>query len=365
MATPMTTRQRLQTAFSREIPDRVPLVDISFWPETLERWRQEGLPVGVTPAEYFALDVIERFSFDGSLCLPAEIVEEDQQCRVRRDANGVLIKEWRDWRISYSPPVRLDCLVKTWDDWHQVKGRLRVSPYRLGEQQMQTYEGWRQQGRFVVISPSEPMWFLIEQLTGFEVGLPLLVEQPDLAADILNTYTDFVLGMCQLCIDAGTTFDGLWFSSDLCYRNGMLFSPKVYRELLRPCHQRIKQWCEQQGIPLILHCDGDVREFIPLLIEVGFDAIQPLEARCGNDVRELKRLYGTSIVFFGNIGTDVMANGSDAEIEEEVVTKVTAAKKGGGYIYHCDHSIPPTVSLQRYEQVIALVREHGSYDAAT
>jgi uroporphyrinogen decarboxylase len=359
----MTPRQRLKTVLAGHIPDRVPVVDISFWPETLERWRKEGLPSGITPADHFALDCIERFSFDGSLCLSAEIIEESEQWRVRRDANGVLIKEWRDWHISYSPPVRLDCLVKTWDDWLKVKSRLRVSPHRITEQQVQTYDEWRHEDRLVVISPVEPMWFLIEQLTGFEVGLPMAIEQPDLAADILNAYTDFILGMCQLAVDEGMTFDALWFFSDLCYRNGMLFSPKVYRELLMPCHRRVKAWCETEGMPLMLHCDGDMREFIPLLIEVGFDVVQPLEARCGNDVRELKPLYGTDIAFFGNISADVMAYGSDAEIEEEIVTKLRAAKEGGGYIYHSDHSIPPTVSLQRYEQVIALVRQHGQYDS--
>jgi len=364
MATPMTSRQRLQTVLSRNIPDQIPLIDISFWPQTLERWREEGLPADVTPNDYFSLDRIESFTFDGSLGLPTEIAEENEQWRVRRDANGLLIKEWLDWHISYSPPVRLDCQVKSWDDWHQVKERLQVQADRIGEQRQQTYQKWREQDRFVVVSPVEPMWFLIEQLTGFETGLPLLAEQPDLAADILQTYTDFILGMCQLCVDQGMIFDGLWFFSDLCYRNGMLFSPKMYGQLLRPCHQRIKEWCRQQDIPLLLHCDGDVREFIPLLMEVGFDAIQPLEARCGNDVRELKHLYGNDIVFFGNISTDVMANGSDAEIEEEVTTKITAAKQGGGYIYHCDHSIPPTVSLERYTRVIELLREYGSYDTA-
>ena len=361
MAAPMTSRQRLQAVLSRQIPDRVPLVDISFWPETLERWRSEGLPADTSPDEYFGLDRIERFAFDGTLGLPEEIVEETEAWRLRRDANGVLIKEWRDWRISYSPPARQDCLVKTPEAWRQVKDRLQVSPDRIGEEQVQAYQEKRQQDHFVVVTPIEPMWFLIEQLTGFEIGLPLLLEEPDLAADILETYTDFVLGMCQLCVDQGITFDGLWFSSDLCYRNGMLFSPQVYRELLMPSHRRFEEWCARQNIPLILHCDGDVRAFIPLLIEVGFDAIQPLEARCGNDVRELKREHGADIVFIGNIGTDVMARGSDSELEEEVATKIGAAKQGGGYIYHCDHSIPPTVSLARYGQVIALAREHGAY----
>ena len=56
----------------------------------------------------------------------------------------------------------------------------------------------------------------------------------------------------------------------------------------------VGDWC------VIMHCDGDVHEFIPLLIEAGFDCIQPLEARAGNDVRKLKGQYGKDIAFFGN-----------------------------------------------------------------
>ena len=133
MAISMTSRQRLQTVLSRGVPDRIPLVDISFWPETLERWHEEGLPTDMAPDKHFSLDRIESFTFDGTLGLPAEIVEENEQWRVRRDANGLFIKEWTDWRVSYSPPVRLDCRVKTWDDWRQVKGRLQVHADRIGE----------------------------------------------------------------------------------------------------------------------------------------------------------------------------------------------------------------------------------------
>ncbi|MER3474038.1 MAG: hypothetical protein C4335_08390 [Armatimonadota bacterium] len=108
----------------------------------------------------------------------------------------------------------------------------------------------------------------------------------------------------------------------------MLFSPRTYRELLLPCHRKVKAWCGAQGIPLLLHCDGDVRQFIPLLIEAGFDAIQPLEARAGNDVRVLKPLYGTQIVFFGNISADVMAYGTDEQLEEEIRSKLAVAMRG-------------------------------------
>jgi len=37
------------------------------------------------------------------------------------------------------------------------------------------------------------------------------------------------------------------------------------------------------------------------------------------------------------------------------------AKKGGGYIYHSDHSIPDDVSFPQYCRVIELVKKYGTY----
>ena len=97
------------------------------------------------------------------------------------------------------------------------------------------------------------------------------------------------------------------------------------------------------------------------MIDAGFEVIQPLEARAGNDVRELKKLWGDRITLMGNINADVIADGDDDDIREEVLSKIVAAKKDGGYIYHIDHSVPPTVSLKNYTLLMALLHEHGHY----
>lgn len=357
----LTSRERLKRVLAHQVPDRVPLGEFSgvYWPETLQIWKEEGAPDDIT--SYFGLDRIELFAFDSSLRMPTEVLEKDGRYKIYRDANGVVIKEWANGN-EYSPPTRLDCLVKGWDEWLRVKDRLAITPDRIDRDMVSSYKRFRSEDRFVALTPIEPMWFLIEALTGFEIGLGLLAEQRDLAQDILNTFTDFTIGMCQLCVEQGMEFDALWFFSDLCYKNGMLFSPRCYRDMLLPLHKRFKEWCDTQHIPMMLHCDGDVREFIPLLIEAGFDAIQPLEARCGNDVRELKPLYGNKIVFFGNISADVAAYGTNNELEEEISTKVLTAKEGGGYIYHIDHSVPPTISFERYSMVIDLVKKYGDYE---
>lgn len=71
----MTSRDRLRTTLSGHQPDRVPRVEQSFWPETLTRWRQEGMPQEATPRDLFDLDAFHSFGLDNSLRLPPETLE--------------------------------------------------------------------------------------------------------------------------------------------------------------------------------------------------------------------------------------------------------------------------------------------------
>jgi uroporphyrinogen decarboxylase len=50
------------------------------------------------------------------------------------------------------------------------------------------------------------------------------------------------------------------------------------------------------------------------------------------------------------------------QIATEIKSKVLAAKQGGGYIYHSDHSVPPTVSFDDYKHVMELLDRYGRYD---
>jgi len=59
---------------------------------------------------------------------------------------------------------------------------------------------------------------------------------------------------------------------------------------------------------------------------------------------------------------DVMkwADESMDELKKIVLTKLNVAK-GGGFIFQSDHSVPNSVSGERYDYVVKLVREYGTY----
>jgi uroporphyrinogen decarboxylase len=135
----------------------------------------------------------------------------------------------------------------------------------------------------------------------------------------------------------------------------------MYREQIMPSHARLFSWFKNRGLPVIYHTDGDFRPLIPSMIEIGVDCFQPLEAKAGLDVRELKPQHGDQLAFMGNIDATVLLTNDLEKVEEEVLSKLSVAKEGGGYIYHSDHSVPPGVTFETYRFVMELVEEYGGY----
>lgn len=354
----MTSRERFVTALNRGIPDRIPLTDGFPWPEALERWKKEGMREDISLNQQLDLDPVNGCWLMFDLNFPTQTLEETDEYVILVDANGVTMKSWKN---KYAPPLEMDFAIKTHDDWKQVKHRADVSRYGVRDDIRQSVEAAHERGEFHYLTVHEPMWYTLRTL-GHDHCLEKMIDCPELTADMVETTTEFNLAFMQQYVDAGVQFDALWFWSDLCYKNGLLFSPKFYWKFMHGYLTRHTEFAHKQGWPVIFHSDGDLRELLPLLIEGGIDCMQPIEARCGNDVREFKKLYGERVAFFGNINADVMATNDRDLIEDEIRSKVLIAKEGGGYIGHSDHSIPPTVSWDGFRWYVEFMKKYGGYD---
>ncbi|MCK7479828.1 MAG: uroporphyrinogen decarboxylase family protein [Candidatus Moduliflexus flocculans] len=54
-------------------------------------------------------------------------------------------------------------------------------------------------------------------------------------------------------------------------------NPALYRRLIKPTHARMVQAIKKFGKPVLLHSCGSVAAFIPDLIEIGVDALHPVQ----------------------------------------------------------------------------------------
>jgi uroporphyrinogen decarboxylase len=195
---------------------------------------------------------------------------------------------------------------------------------------------------------------------GHEAALIALLEDPDWMKEMFDYQMDLLIEGYSEMAKAGATVDGFFLGSDLAFKTGTMFSPQVHRRLCVPGLKRLCDFLHERDVDLIFHCDGDMRELLPNLVEAGVDCVQPLEVQAGLDVRQLKPLYGGRLAFMGNIGVGEMRL-PEAQMEAIMADKINTAKQGGGYLYHSDHSIPPDIPFERYTQVLQLARKYGRY----
>jgi uroporphyrinogen decarboxylase len=353
----MDARERVGTILAGGTPDRVPLFD-SYWTTTVERWQREGLPPGVSPNEYFGTDDIVRIGGDYTLQMPERVLEQAPALRTYWDSEGALRKDLHlaeGWTSQW-----LDFTIQTREDWLEHEHRLAFNESRIPESAIETYRQAREGGRFVCYSAHacfHPTWARI----GMTRMLMSMLDEPDFIHELYAAHTQLVIDLFEGMRRAGMEFDGAFLADDLGYRAAPLISPALYRELVMPYHKRLCDHFAGQGLKTILHSDGRVIPLIPLFLEAGFAGLHPMEAKAGLDVRALKAEYGERMVWIGNIDVRKLS-GTRGEIEDEIVPKVLAAKQGGGYIYHSDHSVPNSVSLENYGYAIELVKRYGTYD---
>jgi uroporphyrinogen decarboxylase len=352
----MTGRERVLKALHFEEPDQIAMLDAP-WGTTIERWCNEGLPRDVGVGDYFGY-CFAGFGTDTSFRFPAELIEETDEYRIDRDANGAVR---RNWKAKTSTPECIDFLIKTPEDWEEHKPRLAFAPDRVDlEAGRNAMKAAREKGHFFYFTGGFG-YDKTQGIVGSERLLMAMATDPGWVGDMLMTSGQMVVEAAKYCLDNGLEFDGAWVYNDMGYRNASLFSPAMYRALQMPADQLVYGFFHEVGYKCILHSCGNVREIVPDMIEAGLDCLQPLEVKAGMDLIELKRNFHGKLALMGGIDVRAMAAEDPARIEEEIATKIPVAKAGGGYIYHSDHSVPDNISFERYSYVMDLVKEYGTY----
>ena len=353
----MTSKERIRLALDHQEADRVAIHD-SPWGTTVARWHREGLPEGVSPNEHFGYE-FASVGPDLSLRFPTETLEETDEYTVQSRADGAI---HRNWKGRTSTPELLGFKIQSRRDWEEHKPRLAFDDSRVNYDGVKAaMDNARTAGRFFTFGGgigydhnSASMLGPVRLLTG-------MLEDPEWIADIFMSQADLCVQIVEELMARGIEFDAAYFYDDLGYRNGLFFSPAIYRALLQPAHRRYLEPFKRQGLPCLLHSCGNVTELVPDLLDAGWTCLQPLEVKAGMDLVGLKQRYGDVLAFMGGIDVRNMALDDPGPIEEEIRTKLAVAKQGGGYIYHSDHSVPDNVSFANYSRVIDLVRRYGSY----
>jgi uroporphyrinogen decarboxylase len=344
--------------FAHEEADRVPIIDQP-WEGTLARWKREGMPADADWRDFFGVDKLEMISVNNSPRYEKRVIEETGEFLITTSEWGVTLK---NFKIPDSTPEFLDYKVNTPERWEEAKARMVPSRDRVNWDYLKAnYPRWRAEGRWI----EGLFWFgfdvLHSWMAGTETILIAMLEEPEWVTDMFNTFLDTSIALFDMVWDEGYRFDSIFWYDDMGYKNSTFFSNELYGELLRPVHKRAIDWAHNRGIKAHLHSCGDVMTRVPQLVEIGLDALNPIEIKAGMDLRALKRDYGDRLVFHG--GADALLLDKPDRIIPYIEQILPVVKEGGGYIFSSDHSIPNTVSLETYRAVVGAVKKYGAYGA--
>jgi uroporphyrinogen decarboxylase len=380
----LTPKERVQAALEQRPPDRPPVFEY-FWPQWEDRWHVEkGFATwkdieerGYAAHDFDKLsledwqfdwerDIYDYYDIDLRLISAnyaaringEEFIEETSDCLIIRDSWGVIRKRLKSSTSTNAPDSFFEGPIRTLADLDKYEFDPPNDPCR--------FEAWAREAEkypdvpfFINLWGPFAAYFA---LFGLEGTLYDVIDRPDFVRTVSEWLVDFMIevGISQAKVaeTIGNPVLGVWVFEDVAYNRGLLISPDCYEDIFRPVLSRLCKTLHSHGVEFsIFHSDGDFRPLIPILVEIGIDAIQPLEVRAGMDVVELRAHYGNNLCYIGNIdNTGTLSKGSFSDIYQEVMRKLPVGKNGG-YVVGSSHSIGPDVSIENYEYFRELVRE--------
>ncbi len=364
---------RMNKTLRHEEADRVPISDF-FWGSFLERWRKDlGLAEDTDVYKYYDLDwIVTVPNMDPHIKQFETLKETEEEVVVRTGFEAVLRKKFKDPMPEFIG-FETDTIEKAeafefddpWDDRRYFsEGDNQIAG--VGDGFTRNSPPWVETVKD--LHPDFPVYGsqceaneYLTRIIGPESNLLWAGLYPERMGKFIERLNEFALECLKAQIKAADgLIDGMVIWGDIAYKKDMFFSPDYWRQYYKPGLKAMIDVCHENNLPVIYHGCGNVKRVFGDFIEVGVDAYNPLEAKAGMDVVELRRQYGHQIGFCGNMNVMEWADCSQEELKGIVLRKLNAAK-GGGMIFQSDHSVPSNVSGQNYDYVVNLVREYGKY----
>ncbi|MEI6845765.1 MAG: uroporphyrinogen decarboxylase family protein [Candidatus Firestonebacteria bacterium] len=369
----MNNRERYINTLLFEKSDKIPFTPGGGRESTIERWESEGLPKGKD--QYEALcDIlgikIEKTKPKTELGVKFNIWPDFEQKVLKHENGHYIVQDWKGTILEISDEFSIDFLksrsdfvtrkyhkfpVENEQDWAEMKKRLDPDAHgRFPEDFAKRCKEIKERDYIISINPYGPFWAL-RDFCGFENICMFTIEKPDLVKEMAEVWGDFILKVVSRVLD-NTSLDVIHISEDMAYKEKSMISPAMCREFLMPEWKKWVKAFKGEKCPVIaMDSDGFIEELIPLWIESGIQACDPIEVAAGCDINRFRKLFGKKIAYRGGVDKREIAKGGK-RIEAEL-KRIEPVVKDGGYIPGCDHAIPADVSWKDFVHYGGLLAE--------
>jgi uroporphyrinogen decarboxylase len=353
----MEPRERILRAMRRQIPDRVPREAVFTIPVE-EEFR---LRTGASDYEsYFGMD--RRWLSFRRPQPPADFTPYHQGITPRAGAfpdewGNLIVKGLHYRTYDYIYPMRSLQTPAELEDYpfpdffqEQCHSHLETEVKSLHQRGLAaTGDLW---GTFF-----ERSW----HMRGMERLFIDFYDNPDFATALLDRMLKIRIFMATRFAEAGV--DILHTGDDLGMQHGLLMSVALWRKWIKPRLAEVWAAARRVNPHIILsyHSDGYIEPFIPDLIEMGLDVLNPVQPEC-MDPSEIKRKYGDRLAFFGTIGNQTtLPFGSPDDVRREVRQRIETVGQGGGLVLAPSHLVEPDVPWENILAFFEAAEEYGYY----
>ncbi len=245
-------------------------------------------------------------------------------------------------------------IVQGWDDLDKFEIPLMQAEkmLELTDWYLETFKGTQ-----VGVGPMCRSCFCnTYEVLGLQNFMLKLYDDIQLVEHVMDLFTDYARqitkGLSQRSIDC------FWLDDDVCMNSGLMVKPEFIERLWMPRTDEMLAPIREKGIPIFMHCCGNVKDLIPYALELGITALQPLQPNC-NDIFALKKEHSGKMAFMGNLDlAGVLSNGSPEEVETEIRQLIDGLASGGGYVVGSSHSITDVVPPNNY---LAMIKTAQTY----
>ena len=358
----MNNRERAMRILHYQDVDRLPAVHFGYWPELLQEWAEQGhIPRELATDNWDGsekeriLDDLIGWDFNWYTTVGTnnglypqfpyrelEILPDGS----RRVQNGVgLIERIKPGVVSI--PSEDDYLLKDRAAFEELYlPKMQFRPERVDLSFFEHFNETRPQDRPVGLHLGSILGSIRDMVS--VVGMSYLMYDDDetLLADIVDAYADMQYKCVEAVLQTGARFDFAHYWEDICFKNGPLLSPEIFRELCYKHYQKRNALCRQYGIDIIsLDCDGVTEKLLPVWFESGVNTMFPIEVGVWGDQFEMARnTYGKGMLGVGGMNKLVLRQDKaavDGEIE-----RLKRLVDLGGFLPCPDHRLMPGTKFE-------------------
>ena len=355
----MTSTERVIAAIEFEQPDRLPRWDnLDGFGDFPGRWRSwKGFGLDVDPTDFYEIDVSTSMSEEGPFFTKSRIIGHEGSYEIFLDSWGRTVRQ-RPGNAYF---------MEALETMLSEKSKLE----RL------EFEDATDDGRYIdyvkrVDAEKQAGRLPFSKIGGIYCRSQFMRREDRLLMDMATDeefchalFSRVAEHLTQVAIEelrrTNSWTTGIWVYDDCANSVAPMFSPTMFEKYFLPNYSTMIETLKSRGCQrFFFHSDGNIGPLIDLLIEAGFNGLNPLEPRCGLDLVKLRKRYGRKLVFFGGIcNTQILPRGDKKEIEAHVRPLIELGRNGGLVIGSA--SIGDDVCPEVYDYYISLLEKYGQY----